>query len=47
MEPRYKVALDSTLDSIRYFSRTLGPYPYPHVTVVVAPHNALESGGME
>jgi hypothetical protein len=40
-------ALRGTIDSLRYFSSTLGPYPYPHVTVVVPPHNAAESGGME
>jgi len=40
-------ALRATVDSLRYFSSTLGPYPYPHVTVVVPPNNALESGGME
>src|SRR5581483_7909582 len=28
-------------------SRTLGPYPYRQVTVVVPPYNAIESGGME
>ena len=42
-----RIALQATLDSLEYFSRTLGPYPYPHVTVVVPPWNALESGGME
>jgi hypothetical protein len=42
-----RAALTATIDSLRYFSSTLGPYPYPHVTVVVPPHNALESGGME
>ena len=40
-------ALKATVDSLRYFSSTLGPYPYPHVTVVVPPYNAMESGGME
>src|SRR5262249_44885220 len=42
-----KVALQTTIDSLRYFSSTLGPYPYPHVTVLVPPYNATESGGME
>ena len=41
------IALRATLDSLAYFSRTLGPYPYRQVTVVVPPYNALESGGME
>jgi hypothetical protein len=40
-------ALAGTVDALRYFSATLGPYPYPHVTVVVPPYNAMESGGME
>jgi len=42
-----RVALQATIDALRYFSRTLGPYPYKTVTVVVPPFNALESGGME
>lgn len=42
-----QVALKSTVDSLRWFSSTLGPYPYPHVTCVVPPYNAGESGGME
>ena len=40
-------ALKATIDALTYFSATLGPYPYPHVTVVVPPFNAAESGGME
>jgi hypothetical protein len=40
-------ALKGTIDSLKYFSETLGPYPYPHLTVVVPPFNAMESGGME
>ena len=40
-------ALKGTVDSLKYFSETLGPYPYTHVTVVVPPYNATESGGME
>jgi hypothetical protein len=42
-----RIALRATLDALAYFSRTLGPYPYRQVTVVVPPYNALESGGME
>jgi hypothetical protein len=42
-----RVALDATLDSLRWFSQALGPYPYPRVTVVVPPYNAEEAGGME
>jgi hypothetical protein len=46
-EPSAQVALKATVDSLKYFSETLGPYPYPHLTVVVPPYNAMESGGME
>jgi Peptidase family M1 domain len=40
-------ALKATQDAIAYFSKTLGPYPYKNVTVVVPPFNAGEAGGME
>src|SRR5690606_7196688 len=40
-------ALKATIESLEYFSRTLVPYPYRTVTVVIAPHNAAEAGGME
>jgi len=39
--------LKATLDSLSYFSDTLGPYPYRTVTAVVPPFNADEAGGME
>ncbi|WP_345782700.1 M1 family metallopeptidase [Dyella flagellata] len=39
--------LKSTIDSLGYFSRTLGPYPYETVTAVIPPYNADEAGGME
>jgi hypothetical protein len=39
--------LQATIDSLDYFSRTLGEYPYKQVTAVVPPYNASESGGME
>lgn len=39
--------LKATLDSLTYFSETLGPYPYKTVTGVVPPYNAGEAGGME
>jgi hypothetical protein len=39
--------LKATIDSLKYFSDTLGPYPYKTVTVVVPPYNATEAGGME
>jgi hypothetical protein len=40
-------ALKATIDSLGYFSKTLGPYPYKTVTVVIPPYNATEAGGME
>ena len=40
-------ALKATIDSLAYFSQTLGPYPYKTVTVVIPPYNAKEAGGME
>jgi len=40
-------ALKATLDSLAYFSKTLGPYPYKTVTAVIPPYNAVEAGGME
>jgi hypothetical protein len=39
--------LKATIDSLDYFSRTLGAYPYRTVTAVVPPFNADEAGGME
>ena len=39
--------MQATKDSLTYFSRTLGPYPYQTVTVVIPPFNAEEAGGME
>nr|WP_240734092.1 M1 family metallopeptidase [Dyella soli] len=39
--------LKATLDSLSYFSSTLGAYPYRTVTAVVPPFNADEAGGME
>lgn len=41
------VALKATIDSLAYFSKTLGPYPYHTVTVVIPPFNAEGSAGME
>ena len=37
----------ATIDSLAYFSRTLGPYPYKTATAVVPPYGAAEAGGME
>jgi hypothetical protein len=46
-EPSAREALKGTTDALSYFSRTLGPYPYPHLVVLLPPFNALEAGGME
>src|SRR5262249_47730526 len=40
-------ALQATIDSIKWFSNTLGPYPYKTSTCILPPFNALEAGGME
>ncbi|MBV2210125.1 MAG: M1 family metallopeptidase [Thermomonas sp.] len=37
----------ATIDSLAYFSKTLGAYPYKTVTAVVPPYGAKEAGGME
>jgi hypothetical protein len=42
-----RATLKATTDSLTYFSRTLGPYPYRTVTAVVPPYNADDAGGME
>ncbi len=42
-----RIAQQSTIDAIEYFSNTLGEYPYAQVTCVVPPHNAAEAAGME
>lgn len=39
--------LQATLDSLEYFGRTLGPYPYRTVTAVIPPYNGREASGME
>ncbi|MGF6709708.1 hypothetical protein QFZ41_000672 [Luteibacter sp. W1I16] len=46
-EASAKPVLKATIDSLGYFSSTLGPYPYKTVTAVVPPFNASEAGGME
>ncbi|HEU4670946.1 MAG TPA: M1 family metallopeptidase [Dyella sp.] len=42
-----KPVLKASIDSLGYFSRTLGAYPYRTLTAVVPPYNAGEAGGME
>ncbi|KAF1009377.1 MAG: hypothetical protein GAK28_00014 [Luteibacter sp.] len=39
--------LKASTDSLSYFSRTLGPYPYRTVTAIVPPFHGEEAGGME
>lgn len=46
-EASAKSAMKAAKDSLTYFSRTLGPYPYRTLTVVIPPYNAEEAGGME
>lgn len=41
------VALQATIDALGFFSKTLGPYPYKTVTVVIPPFNADGAAGME
>jgi hypothetical protein len=49
--PEYEASarptLKASIDSLGYFSRTLGAYPYRTLTAVVPPYNAGEAGGME
>ena len=40
-------ALKAATDALTYFSKTLGPYPYKTLTIVVPPLNADSAGGME
>lgn len=42
--PAHLKALTAALE---YFKKYLGKYPYPSITVVVPPSDAMESGGME
>lgn len=46
-EASAKPAMKAAKDSLAYFSRMLGPYPYRTLTVVIPPYNAQEAGGME
>lgn len=39
--------LKATTDSLTFFSKSLGAYPYETATAVVPPYNASEAGGME
>jgi hypothetical protein len=46
-ERNAREALQATLDALRYYSETLGPYPYSTITVVLPPFNAEGAAGME
>lgn len=46
-ESNAEPVLQATIDSLDYFSKTLGPYPYKTATAVVPPYGAQEAGGME
>lgn len=39
--------LDATKASLDFFSETLGPFPYPRITVVDPPKDAFDTSGME
>ncbi|CAN7498311.1 M1 family metallopeptidase [Pseudoduganella sp. LjRoot289] len=40
-------SLKAAQDALSYYSKTLGPYPYRTLTVVLPPHNAGAASGME
>ena len=40
-------SLKAAQDALTYYSKTLGPYPYKTLTVVLPPHNAGAAAGME
>ncbi|MGI4844698.1 MAG: M1 family metallopeptidase [Janthinobacterium lividum] len=42
-----RAAMKAAKDSLGYFSRKLGPYPYRTLTVVIPPYGAEEAGAME
>ena len=46
-EASAKPVLKASIDSLGYFSKTLGAYPYKTLTAMVPPYNASEAGGME
>jgi hypothetical protein len=49
--PEYKPAAEEALkvaiDSLAFFSRAIGPYPYRTLTIIITPNNAENAGGME
>lgn len=46
-ESNAEPVLQATIDSLKYFSDSLGGYPYGTATAVVPPYGAGEAGGME
>ncbi|MES2260775.1 MAG: M1 family metallopeptidase [Pseudomonadota bacterium] len=40
-------SLKAAQDALAYYGKTLGPYPYKTLTIVLPPHNADAAGGME
>ena len=46
-KPAAEEALKATVESLEFFSRKIGPYPYRTVTVIITPNNAENAGGME
>ncbi|CAN7511000.1 M1 family metallopeptidase [Massilia sp. LjRoot122] len=46
-EASAKPAMKAAKESLAYFSRALGPYPYRTLTVVIPPEGAEEAGAME
>ena len=46
-ESNAEPVLQATIDSLKYFSDSLGGYPYRTATAVIPPYGAAEAGGME
>ncbi|MDI1253930.1 M1 family metallopeptidase [Thermomonas sp.] len=46
-ESNAEPVLQATIDSLKYFSDSLGGYPYKTATAVIPPYGATEAGGME
>lgn len=46
-ESNAQPVLQATIDSLKYFSESLGGYPYRTATAVIPPYGADEAGGME
>lgn len=46
-EASARPAMKAAKDSLAYFSRMFGPYPYRTLTVVIPPYGAEEAGAME